>query len=385
MTTTLSAPRVVTQDDVLSPGHVVIDGDRIADVRAGRPAPARGHVRFEDGLLIPGLVDLQVNGVAGIDFYSCDVDGWRAALAALPGTGVTSCLPTLISAPIEGLVAAMEVSRLITGDEQRPTGARVLGVHLEGPFLAPARRGAHAAQHLAEPTAENVAALFAGSARPALVTLAPELPGGLAAIRSLTTAGVAVSIGHSNATAEETRAAFDAGATLVTHLFNAQRGLNHREPGVVGAALADPRATSGLILDLEHVAADAARVAFAAAPGRIALVTDAVAAAGRGAGRYRLGDDDVDFDGTSAPRRADGTLAGSALRLDTAVRNAITIGLPLPVAVAAASAVPASALGRSDIGRLAPGALADIVWTDDDLTTRAAWIGGAYIAGEAPP
>jgi N-acetylglucosamine-6-phosphate deacetylase len=167
---------------------------------------------------------------------------------------------------------------------------------------------------------------------------------------------------------------------MVTHLFNAQRGLHHREPGVAGQALTDQRLTSGLIVDLCHVAAAGCAIAFAAAPGRICLVTDAAACAGMPQGHYRLGGGDVTLPpGGGAPRRPDGTLAGSALRMDQAVANAVASGLGLAEAVAAATRIPADLIGRPDLGRLAPGAAADLAWLGDDLRTRAAWVGGQRI------
>ena len=253
----------------------------------------------------------------------------------------------------------------------------MLGVHLEGPFLSEQRRGAHDPQWLRDPSPADVAALLdAGAGLLRLVTLAPERDGALDAVRALVDAGVLVSVGHSDATAAQVEAAADAGARMVTHLFNAQRPLLHREPGVVGQALADDRLTSGLILDLHHVSAQAARIAFAAAPGRVALVTDAASPAGMPPGRYALGGQPVVLEDGRPPLRDDGTIAGSALRLDDAVANAVAIGLDLATAVAAASTVPADLVGRPDLGRIAAGATADLVWLGDDLRTRATWVGG---------
>jgi N-acetylglucosamine-6-phosphate deacetylase len=190
-----------------------------------------------------------------------------------------------------------------------------------------------------------------------VVTLAPEVEGGLAAIAALAPAGILVSIGHSDATARQVAAAVDAGARMVTHLFNAQRPLHHREPGVAGQALADPRLTCGLIADPSHVSPAVCAVAFAAAPGQIFLVTDASAAAGMPPGRYRIGGQPVEVrpGDDPAPRLADGTLAGSVLRMDQAVANMVAAGAGLPEAVAAATRIPADLLGRPDLGRLVPG------------------------------
>lgn len=214
-----------------------------------------------------------------------------------------------------------------------------------------------------------------------LVTLAPERNGVLAAIDQFTGAGVLVSIGHSDATARQVAQAADHGARMVTHLFDAQRPLHHREPGVVGQALADPRLTSGLIADLRHVCAEVCGIAFAAAPGRICLVTDAAACAGMPPGRYLLGGEPIELppgDGVP-PVRADGTLAGSGLRMDTGVANMITAGVGLADAVAAATRIPADLIGRPDIGRIARGAAADLAWLGDDMRARATWVGGELV------
>jgi N-acetylglucosamine-6-phosphate deacetylase len=193
---------------------------------------------------------------------------------------------------------------------------------------------------------------------------------------------VLVSIGHTDATAAQAEAAADAGARMVTHLFNAMRPLHHREPGVIGQALVDPRLSAGLIADLHHVAAQVCRLVFAAAAGRVVLVTDAVAAAGMPPGDYDLGGQQLAVDPLGLPRRPDGTIAGSGLRLDAAVANVVAAGVDLPTAVDAATRLPADLVGRSDLGRIAPGAKADLTWLGDDLSTRATWLGGALAYGE---
>ena len=262
----------------------------------------------------------------------------------------------------------------------------MLGVHLEGPFIASSRRGAHNPDWILGPDPRTIGALLAaGSGLVRVVTLAPEVDGGLAATEQLTAAGVRVSVGHSDATADQVSAAADAGARMVTHLFNGQRPLHHREPGVVGQALADARLTSGLIADLHHVAGSVAALAFRAAPGRIFLVTDAAASAGMAAGRYVLGGEPIDLpdeDG-APPVRADGTLAGSALRMDAAISNMVAAGIDLAGAVAAATRIPADLIGRPDLGRIAAGAAADLTWLSAGLTTAATWVAGQQIFG--PP
>ncbi|MHB1430998.1 MAG: amidohydrolase family protein, partial [Streptosporangiaceae bacterium] len=214
----------------------------------------------------------------------------------------------------------------------------------------------------------------------------PELAGALAAIDRFRDAGVVVSVGHSDATARQVAAAADRGATMVTHLFNAQRPMHHREPGVAGQALADPRLAAGLIADLHHVSGQVAAIAFAAAPGRIFLVTDAAACAGMPSGRYLLGGEPIYLpaDRGAPPVRADGTLAGSALRLDRAVANLVGAGIGLREAVAAATAIPADLIGRPDLGRITPGAAADLTWLTKDLRAAATWVGGRLVFGRPP-
>ena len=364
---------------VMTPGYVALADGVITDVGAG-PPPRAADLELASGVLLPGLVDLQVNGHFGVDLQTAAADGWTEVATRLPETGTTAFLPTFITAPIGELSAALRgAAALVPG---LTGGARVLGVHVEGPFIAPNRRGAHNEAWITTASAAAVAELQeAGRGVLKLVTLAPERDGVLAAIDQFTRAGVLVSIGHSDATARQVAQAVDHGARMVTHLFDAQRPLHHREPGVVGQALADPRLTSGLIADLRHVCAEVCGIAFAAAPGRICLVTDAAACAGMPPGRYLLGGEPIELppgDGVP-PVRADGTLAGSGLRMDTGVANMITAGVGLADAVAAATRIPADLIGRPDIGRIARGAAADLAWLGDDMRTRATWVGGELV------
>jgi N-acetylglucosamine-6-phosphate deacetylase len=365
---------------VLEPGYLSFQGGVITKVGKG-PPPGVPDLDLGTGMLVPGLVDLQVNGYYGVDLADCDPEGWALVARRLPETGTTAFLPTFITAPVPALATALRSAAKAA--EAVTAGARALGVHLEGPFLSPARAGAHRRDWIVPPSPGAVTELLeAGQGLLRLMTLAPEADGALAAIGTLTAAGVLVSVGHSDATAAEVAAGAAAGARMVTHLFNAQRGLHHREPGVVGQALTDQRLTSGLIADLSHVSAAACAIAFAAAPGRICLVTDAAACAGMPPGRYLLGGQPVDLPpGGGPPVRPGGTLAGSALRMDQAVGNAVAVGLGLPEAVAAASRIPADLIGRPDLGRLAAGAVADLAWLGDDLRARATWVSGLQVYG----
>lgn len=377
--TAIWAPRVVVPGRVLSNASVTVQGGRVVDVTADTAA-ADADIRLPAGVLVPGLVDLQVNGYYGADFVDATPDQWAEITRRLPATGVTAFAPTFITAPVDETVEALRrTAKLLPA---LGGGAEVLGVHLEGPFLSEQRKGAHNASYLCDPEPQAVEALL--DAAPGLVrivTLAPERHGGIDAVRRLADAGVLVSIGHSDARGDQVYAAADAGARMVTHLFNAQRPLNHREPGVVGGALSDRRLTAGLIVDLHHVNAEACRIAFAAAPGRIVLVTDAAAPAGMPPGRYELGGEPVVLEPGQPVRREDGTIASSSLALDEGVANAVGIGVDLLTAVEAATRIPADLLGRADLGRIEPGARADLAWLGEDLRVVSTWVKGDVVHG----
>ena len=257
----------------------------------------------------------------------------------------------------------------------------VLGSHLEGPFLEPSRRGAHAEHMLRRPDPRIIDDLLA-AARGTMrqVTIAPELPGALAAIEQFVAAGVVVAVGHTTADAETTRAAFDAGATLLTHAFNAMPGIHHRHPGPVVAAFEDRRVTLEVVLDGRHVDASVAKIAFALAPGRVAIVTDAMAAAGAQDGSYRLGSLDVLVRGGVATVAGIDTIAGSTLTLDAALRMALVgVKLPRPTAVASLTTIPARVLGLNGrLGLLEPGYAADVV-VFGDAGVEQVWAAGARL------
>jgi N-acetylglucosamine-6-phosphate deacetylase len=363
-------------DGNLIRGAVVIDGGRIVEVRFGDAAGvgALPSPRLDAEIVSPGLIDLQVNGGFGLEVGG-DAQALRALAARLPSTGVTTFLPTAVS------LGAADY-RAVGGafvDARGAPGARMPGLHLEGPLLSPARAGAHDAAAIREGGATLAVVLRdlleAGALR--LVTLAPERPGGLALIARLRAAGVTVSIGHTDATFEQAVAAIDAGATLATHLYNAMSPLRHRAPGAVGAALADDRLTVMLIADGVHVHPAALNVALRSkGPERVVLVTDAIAAAGAPPGRYALAGAEVVSDGQTA-RLADGTLAGSTLTLDRAVRMMAGLaGARLEDALAMASSVPAAAVGLTDVGRIAVGQAADLTLWSAAMEVTATLVGG---------
>ncbi|MGE5290373.1 MAG: N-acetylglucosamine-6-phosphate deacetylase [Micromonosporaceae bacterium] len=376
----IAAGRVIPAigGQILEPGFVRVSGGVVTDIGAGRPAAP--DVDLVGGVLVPGLVDLQVNGYFGVDLATADEIGWANVVRRLPETGTTAFLPTFVTGPVHKLAAALRSTTALL--PKLPVGARVLGVHLEGPFISLRRRGAHTPEWIIDPEPELVDELLdAGRGILRLVTLAPERHGATAAIRRFVEAGVIVSVGHSDATAQQVAAAADEGVRMVTHLFNAQSGIHHRSPGVAVQALTDPRLTSGLIADLHHVNPAVCAIALTAAPDRIALVTDAAACAGMPPGRYQLGGQPIELpsgDGVP-PVRADRSLAGSALRMDVAVANLVSLGVGLVTAVTAATRIPADLIGRPDLGRIAPGAAADLAWLGDDLRTRTTWVAGDIV------
>jgi N-acetylglucosamine-6-phosphate deacetylase len=370
--TLLLRGRILTPRRDLADGWVLVEGDRVAALgRGGRP-PDVEVVGDADHIVAPGFVDLQVNGFAGHD-AAAGADAMVEIAADLPRTGVTAFCPTLVSAPLERMVAAAGEARRVAG--ARGPGARVLGAHLEGPFLNQARAGAHDPALLLDPTLPLAGEL--AHARPRVVTLAPELPGAEAAIGELVSAGVVVSAGHSAATHEQARAGFAAGIRCATHLFNAMAPWHHREPGLAGAALNDPAVTACLIADGEHVHPAALELAVRRkGAAHTALTTDMIAAAGAEPGRYRIGDRDVSSDGVRATL-ADGTLAGAVRTMDQLVRTTAALpGVGLQQAVRMATATPAAVVGARRLGSIAPGQPADLVLLDAELGVRLTLVGG---------
>ncbi|MBO0841028.1 MAG: N-acetylglucosamine-6-phosphate deacetylase, partial [Sciscionella sp.] len=345
-------------------------------------------------LIVPGFVDVHCHGGAGAEFAEfARIDRQRAVLDAIAwhrAHGSTTLLASLVSRSIAELVNQVAaLAELVESGE-------LAGIHLEGPFISPARCGAHDPSALRVPDADSIAALLrAGRGAVRMVTLAPELPGAVDAVRQFVDAGVIVAIGHTDATEQQVRPAVDAGATVATHLFNGMRPLHHREPGPVGALLDDERVSVELICDLVHLAPTIVRlVARHAGPARTVLVTDAMAASGMPDGEYDLGALRVTVrDGE--PRLADGSLAGSTLTMDAALRNAVTAGLSITDAVTAAATRPASLLGgvsggvlgdvlrgesSANAGVLAVGKSADLLVLSHDLRLERVMRHGDWLA-----
>jgi len=379
--TIIHSARLVSDGSETADAWVEMRGGTIAAVGEGETWRSRTSsatvidardVAGPGAILTPGFVDIHGHGGGGFS-YESDESDIRAARALHLAHGTTRAVLSLVSGSLEHLTA--QAARIAA---MTHTDAGILGTHLEGPFLDPGHRGAHDPAVLREATPDAVAALLAaGAGTIRQVTLAPELPGAAEAIRTFVDAGVAVAVGHTDADAEATRAAFEAGATILTHAFNAMPPLHHRAPGPVGAATADPRVTLEVIADGVHVDPELIRILFAAAPGRIALITDAMAAAGARDGRYTLGELEVDVVDGVARVAGTSTIAGSTLTQDAALRVALKAGIDLPSAVDALTRAPAEAIGVDDrLGILREGFAADAVLLDAALAPRAVWLDG---------
>jgi N-acetylglucosamine-6-phosphate deacetylase len=358
----LGVSAALVDGDVIR-GDVLLDAETIAAVGV---APA-GH----GGVAVPGYIDLQVNGFGDVDFLAADVDGYRKAGEALLSTGVTTYQPTLVSSPEDVVLDALDV--IAKAREQ--TSPRMIGAHLEGPFIAPDWKGAHDERHIVAPDLAMADRLCA-SGQVTMMTIAPEQPGGFELLDWLVRRGIVVSVGHSGSDAVTAHRAFNRGARWVTHLHNAQRRFSARDPGISGVAMTRGDVTIGVIPDLVHLAPETVLLAFRAAPGRVSVVTDAISAAPRRTGQFQLGDRTINVS-TDAARLPDGTLAGSVLSLDQGIRNLVHIGLPWTDAVLAATAVPARLVGRPELGTLRPRTPADLVVLDDQLRVTKTLVAGA--------
>lgn len=376
MTHALVNARVLTEEGWHDDMAVVLDGEHIAALLPASDPSLQDMPRQDLGgaLLLPGFIDVQVNGGGGVLFNEAPtVETIRRIGAAHRRYGTTGFLPTLISDDLDVMRAALTAVEQAL--EQGVPG--VLGIHLEGPYLAPARKGVHDPKYFHVPGSEELALLCAPHRGIRLVTLAPDqVP--LGSIRALVDAGVIVCAGHTAADYATTRAALDAGVRGFTHLFNAMTPLGSREPGVVGAALEDPGSWCGIIVDGHHVHPASLRVAIAAkARGKMLLVTDAMPPVGADSPEYVLnGETIIVKDGIC--QTAQGVLAGSALDMAGAVRNTVQmLGLPLDEAVRMASTWPADFLGLGAThGRIRPGCRADLLLLDDDYRVMQSWIGG---------
>jgi len=375
----LAGGRIVTPGGVLSPGWIRLAGPLIDAVGSGdaRDQPA---LDLRGQWVLPGFVDMHVHGGGGASFTEGTSGEARKAAEFHRAHGSTSMLASLVTAPLAELEARAAMLAGLADD------GVIAGLHLEGPFLSPVRRGAQDPRHMLAPDVavfERLHAAARGHLR--VITLAPELPGAARVIEAATRAGVTVAAGHTDATAGVTLAAVDAGATHATHLFNGMRPLHHREPGAAGALLDRDEVTCEVIADGVHLHDIAIRLAArVTGPGRLVLVSDAMAAAGMPDGRYRLGSVRVTVAGGVARLLEDsgqvGAIAGSTATLAGVVRHAIAAGLPVPDVAAAASTTPARVLGIGHrTGALRPGLAADLVVCDDDFRPRAVMRHGQWL------
>lgn len=367
--TVLAAGRVVTGYEVHAPGWVEHRAGKIVAVGSGRPAAVDRDLG--EAVVVPGFVDMHVHGGGGGSFTSADITSALQAVATHRRHGTTSTLASLVTAGPEQLLASVSMlAELYESDE-------IAGIHLEGPWISGRRCGAHDATQLRHPDPAEIGRLIAaGRGAVRMITLAPELPGALDAVRQVTDAGVVAAVGHTDADYEEVVRAIAAGARVATHLFNAMRPLHHRRPGPIVALLDDSRVTVELIADGTHLHPAIYRhISRTVAPDRVALVTDAMAAAALGDGRYRLGPLEVTVADGVAHVAGTATLAGSTTTMDQLFRAAThdehrpeppgsASDAALLRAVRQTSDTPARALGRTDVGGLRPGMRADLVVLD---------------------
>lgn len=384
--TVLANARVVTPRRVLEPGWVALDGASITGVGRGDPPAAYGDPHDLGGdHVLPGFIDLHMHGGGGAQITTDDPEEILRAVAFHRRHGTTRTLASLVTAPLEQMTAAVKTIAEIIGSGE---GATIAGIHLEGPFLNPSKRGSHHRDHLLAPDPRALRRLLAaGDGAVRVVTLAPELPGGMDLLREVAAAGAIAAVGHTEATHDEARDAFAAGARLATHLFNAMRQFHHRDPGPAGAALADDTVTCEMINDGIHVHDEAVRIAVAAAGAdRIAFITDATPAAGMTDGRFHLGPVPI-LARDGRVTLLDGvSIAGSTLTMDAAVRHAVhAVGIPITEAATAAATTPARLLGIADrTGSIHPGRDADLVILAADLRVRTVMVAGTVVSGSLP-
>jgi N-acetylglucosamine-6-phosphate deacetylase len=370
--------RIFTPQREIRDGVVIVEGSRISAVGARNevavPANAK-RIEARGTTLVPGFVDVHVHGAGGHDVMEATPGALDAVATTLARGGTTSFLATTVTAAPDALCAsAAGIAKYISAQTQNGSAgaatprAEILGIHFEGPFISPARRGVHPVEWIAAPSPALFARMIEASAGAArILTLAPEISGGIELIGAARKAGIVAALGHTDATYEQAMDAIAHGARHAAHVFNAMRPFSHRETGVLGAVLTSPQVTAELIADGIHVDAAAMKLLLAAKPEKVILVSDGTAATGMSDGRYRLGNFDVQVIG-GVVRNSEGKLAGSALTLDRALRNIVALGIPLDEAVRMLTLYPAKLLGlESRKGIIAAGADADLVFLDSNL------------------
>jgi N-acetylglucosamine-6-phosphate deacetylase len=374
--TTYRVGRIVTPDDVLESAWIqVVDGDIHALGRRSEGMPADGHRPEDlgDVTVVPGFVDIHTHGGGGSTYSTTDPEEARKVAAFHGKHGTTTTLASLVTSPLDDLVSQTACLADLVAD------GVIAGVHLEGPFLSEARCGAHEPTLLRDPVADDVTKVLSDVVR--MVTIAPELPHGLDAIRQVVDAGAIAALGHTDATYEQMIAGADAGARVATHLFNGMRPFHHRDPGPVGAAINDERLLLEVINDGMHLDPQVVRVALAAAGvNRIALITDAMEATGMPDGRYKLGNLEVDVtEGLVRLAHGSHSIAGSTLTMDVSYRNAVKAGVSLVDASRMASTTPAQTFGWYDVGAIETGKRADLVLLDGDYVVQKVMRAGSWL------
>jgi N-acetylglucosamine-6-phosphate deacetylase len=379
-TTVIHASRVLTPDEEITDGIIVVEGSRITGVghRDTMRLPAGASDYVAAGLtVVPGFIDLHLHGAGGHDVMEGNQRALDRIASVVARHGTTSFVATTVTAPIDETCHSLEaLARYIrgheNGDEIDPSSrpvAEILGIHLEGPFISRARRGVHPAEAIAKPSIELLDRLLgAADELVRILTLAPELPGAIDLIAHAVSRKIVVALGHTDADYEQARRAIQAGARHAVHFYNAMRPFTHRDPGVVGAILTDPEVTAEVIADLVHVAGPAIQVLIGTKGlDTVLLVSDGIAATGMADGRYRLGNFEVTVENGVA-RNQEGKLAGSTLTLDRALRHVVALGLPLSDALRMATVLPARRLGLAGKkGIIAVGADADLVALTPEL------------------
>ncbi len=385
MTTLITAAHLLSEEGSTPAPAILIEDGAIRSITAREAAAlpaATAHHDYPESSLAPAFLDVHVHGCRGRDVMEASADAFREVGGFLARHGVGAYLPTTISAPRDATLRALAGLARLLARSPEPGHARPLGIHLEGPFLSHAKRGAHAAKDLQAPSLEFFDAMWeAAEGRVSLMTIAPELPGAVALIEAAVARGVRVSIGHSNGLRDDAEAGIRAGAVSATHTFNAMRGLTQREPGMLGTVLTTDALYAELICDGLHVDPAMVRLFARAKPrDRAILITDAMSATGMPDGSYRLGELDVQVLGGRATV-GDDTLAGSTLTLDRAVENYMRFTeVPLADAVRAASANPARMAGLArTVGGLAVGSRADLNVLDASGELRATYLGGVRV------
>ena len=391
--TVIHASRILTPDEEITDGIIVVEGSRITGVghRDTIAVPAGATDYVAAGLtVVPGFIDLHMHGAGGHDVMEGNARALDRIRSVVARYGTTSFLATTVTAPAEETCHSLEaIARYIRSHENGPDvaqrsrpAAEILGIHLEGPFIAKARRGVHPAEAIAKPSIESLDKLLkAADGFVRILTLAPELPGAMDVIAHAVAQKIVVALGHTDADYEQARAAIQAGARHAVHFYNAMRPFNHRDPGIVGAILTDPEVTADVIADLVHVAGPAIQVLIGTKGfDTVLLVSDGIAATGMADGNYRLGNFEVTVKNGVA-RNQEGKLAGSTLTLDRALRHVVALGLSLQEALRMATVLPARRLGLAGRkGIIAVGADADLVALTPELRVAGVMTRGAGLA-----